>query len=40
MRVNPEAGVLEGLDEFPGIPETDPGLESAVSTMPDHSKVD
>jgi hypothetical protein len=41
MRVDPEAGVLEGVEQdYPLIPDSDPGLESAVSTMPDHSKVD
>jgi hypothetical protein len=40
MTFDPENGFLEGPDEFPSIPEDDPGLEEAVSAMPDHSHVD
>lgn len=40
MRYDPARGVLEGIDEFPSIPETDPGLLETVSQMPDHNEVD
>jgi hypothetical protein len=40
MRYDPAHGALEGIDEFPSIPETDPGLLEAVSQMPDHNDVD
>jgi hypothetical protein len=40
MRYDPARGVLERIDEFPSIPETDPGLLEAISEMPDHSDVD
>lgn len=42
MRIDPDNGILEGLEgveEFPSIPTNDPGLESAVSTMPEHARV-
>jgi len=40
MRYDPDNGILEGIDEFPSIPEDDPELERAVSQMPDHSHVE
>jgi hypothetical protein len=40
MRYDPDAGILEGPDEFPDIPEDDPGSLEDVSRMPDHSHVE
>lgn len=40
MRFSGEEGVLESLEEFRSIPETDEGLEADFSRMPDHSQVE
>lgn len=40
MRTDPDGAAPESFAEgFPLIPDTDPGLESAVSTMPGHAEV-
>jgi hypothetical protein len=40
MEYDPDTGQLEAADAYPSIPNDDPGLYEAESTMPDHHKVD
>jgi N-acetylmuramoyl-L-alanine amidase len=40
MAYDPEAGEVEAIDQYPSIPDDDPGLSEAVSQMPDHHHVE